>query len=301
MKTQELTGSGDGGGALHPRNPHRGRYRFDGLCEALPSLQGFLRLNPRGEQTIDFADPAAVVALNQALLSQFYGVKHWMIPKGYLCPPIPGRADYIHYLADLIGEKDGVTVLDIGTGANCVYPIIGSQAYGWKFVGTDIDPVSVKTARTIVEVNPCLRKKVKIVLQKSSQSYFEGVIREGDCYELTMCNPPFHSSMEDAQAGSRRKVRNLQKSQSAKGKLALNFGGQGGELWCPGGELAFLKGMIRESQKYSQQVGWFTSLVSKADTLKPLQKLLERHSAKEVRVVSMSQGQKQSRFIAWRF
>jgi len=105
-----------------------------------------------------------VRCLNQALLAQTYQIKHWMIPVGYLCPPIPGRADYIHYVADLLAGAGKVPtgkqvgVLDIGTGANCIYPIIGSQSYGWKFLATDIDPVSVKTACLFVESNPCLSK-----------------------------------------------------------------------------------------------------------------------------------------------
>jgi hypothetical protein len=103
--------------------------------------------NRYGTESIDFANPAAVKALNQALLKKFYDIAHWDIPPGYLCPPIPGRADYIHHVADLLaGEHEvaiprgpSVAVLDIGIGANCVYPIVGCHDYGWQFVGTDID------------------------------------------------------------------------------------------------------------------------------------------------------------------
>ena len=147
---------------LHPRNLHQGRYDFAALCACCPELQVHLQPNPAGDQTINFSDASAVLSLNQALLAHYYQVKHWQIPSGYLCPPIPGRADYIHYLADLLARGNhgevplgkGVRVLDVGTGANCIYPIIGSQSYGWKFVGTDIDPVSIKTARAIVGANP---------------------------------------------------------------------------------------------------------------------------------------------------
>lgn len=306
--------------SLHPRNPHRGRYDFVQLCAACPELEAYLRANPAGDRTIDFSHAAAVLCLNRALLAHFYGVRHWMIPAGYLCPPIPGRADYIHCLADLLaGSNAGevpkgkrVKILDVGTGANCIYPIIGSQSYGWRFVGSDVDPVSVKTARLIVESNPCLTKMIRVVEQRDACSVFRGIIRAGERYEATLCNPPFHASMEDAQAGSARKVRNLSRGQSAsrgaKGASAetgagakLNFGGQNSELWCAGGELAFIGKMIRESVDFAGQVGWFTSLVSKSAHLRVLQQELDRCGAAQVTVLPMGQGNKVSRVLAWRF
>ena len=194
-----------------------------------------------------------------------------------------------------------VRVLDIGTGANCIYPIIGSQSYGWKFLATDIDPVSVKTACLIVESNPCLSKLVKVVQQKERNSIFKGIIRKGDYFDLTLCNPPFHISMEAAQAGTQRKQKNLTKGRSANGPAKLNFGGQQAELCCRGGEVAFITQMIRESAEFAAQVGWFTSLVSKREHLRVLKQVLSQCGAKQVEVIPMSQGQKVSRFLAWRF
>lgn len=294
-------------GLLHPRNPHQGRYDFALLCEAVPMLKSYLRLNPSGEQTIDFADPGAVLCLNQALLAHTYRVKHWMIPAGYLCPPIPGRADYIHYAADLLADAGevprgkSVRVLDIGTGANCIYPIIGSQSYGWKFVATDIDPVSVQTARLIAESNPGLSKLVKVVQQNEREAIFKGIIHKGDHFDLTLCNPPFHVSMKAARAGTQRKQKNLGKGRPSQNANKLNFGGQKAELWCPGGEVAFITKMISESVEFAANVGWFTTLVSKGEHLPVLKKVLTQCDAKQVEVIPMSQGQKVSRLLAWRF
>lgn len=287
---------------LHSRNPHQGRYDFGALCQACPDLAVHVKPNPKGDQTIDFSDAAAVLCLNRALLAHFYGVQHWMIPPGYLCPPIPGRADYIHSLADLLGRSaPNARVLDVGTGANCIYPIIGSQSYGWKFVGSEVDPVAVKSARAIVELNPCLVKQIRVVLQKNPGSIFAGVIKPSDRYDLTMCNPPFHASASAAQEGSQRKVRNLSRGRMAKGVAKLNFGGQSNELWCVGGEVAFIEKMIQESANYSEQVGWFTTLVSKSEHLPALQKALQKAGVLEVKVLPMTQGQKISRALAWRF
>lgn len=291
-------------GKLHPRNPHQGRYDFESLCAAAPDLARFLRPHPVDGETLDFADPAAVLTLNRAILAHAYQIEHWTIPDGYLCPPVPGRADYVHYAADLLAGPDGiptgkgVRVLDVGTGANCIYPIIGSQSYGWKFVATDIDPVSIKSARLICEANPRLRKLVRVVQQKQRDAVFASILRPTDRFHLVMCNPPFHASMEEAEASTLRKHRNLGTDDAANSMR--NFGGQPSELWCPGGELAFVTAMIRESVRYATQVDWFTSLVSKGGNLRALQDVLRGCEATEVRVIPMSQGSKISRILAWK-
>lgn len=316
-------------GKLHPRNPHKGRYDLELLSRHFPAIKEFIQLKGNGEQSLDFSDPAAVLALNQSLLACFYNVGLWQIPEGYLCPPIPGRADYIHYIADLLANSAGhvgsglvprgkkIQVLDIGTGANCIYPIIGSQTFGWKFVGTDVDPFSVKCAENITRSNACLRKNVKLLLQKNSELIFEGVIAPDELYDLTMCNPPFHSSMAEATASNQRKQDNLNKHRtrrtnadrgllSSTGKTvqlkeSRNFGGQKAELWCAGGEIAFLQKMAKESKVFAQQVCWFTSLVSKRENIQSLKKQLENLGAEHIEVLNMSQGQKTSRVLAWSF
>lgn len=285
-------------GRLHPQNPHSGRYDFDILRRSTPELDKFIIPNPKGDDTIDFTDADAVITLNKALLAHFYSISNWGIPPGYLCPPIPGRADYIHYLADLLPEGTEARILDIGTGASCIYPILGSRSYGWKFIATDIDKTAVKTAKQIVESNKSLKPMIKVVLQEDREKIFQGIIREKDRFHLTLCNPPFHATRSKAEAGTSRKWKNLGREDSGK---KLNFGGRGPELWCPGGELAFLKRMINESIGFANQICWFTSLVSKGENIRPLKNQLIKSGAVQVKVVKMEQGQKISRFIAWSF
>ncbi len=292
---------------LHPRNLHQGSYDFKLLCNTLPELTEFVFENQYGNLSIDFSNPKAVVALNQALLKHFYHVDFWQLPEGYLCPPIPGRADYIHGLADLLSSEEGeiptgkkVKVLDIGMGANCIYPIIGSQSYGWSFVGSDIDSTSIKVASSIVKLNKNLSPFIKLRLQKDKKSIFNNIIKAGDKFTLTMCNPPFHSSMEKATAGSKRKLTNLNKGNTPD-KVKLNFAGQENELCCEGGEIAFLKQMASESIQFASQVTWFSTLISKSENVNPIKKLLTELGAKQIKVVKMAQGQKISRFLAWSF
>ncbi len=301
-------------GQLHPRNLHQGRYDFTALCQASPRLQSFVISGPHGA-TIDFANAAAVKALNQALLAHYYAVVSWDIPDGYLCPPIPGRADYIHYLADLLASGHrgkvpmgaDVTVLDIGVGANAIYPIIGHHAYGWSFIGADIDAGALASVELIRAANPALAAALECRQQPDEQQIFGNIIKPGDIIDLTLCNPPFHASARDAQSGSLRKLRNLNsqkprnQQQANLDRVQLNFGGRNNELWCEGGELAFILRMIRDSQRYAAQVLWFSTLVSKGENVAPLRKALQAARAVEVRVVEMTQGQKISRQVAWTY
>jgi 23S rRNA (adenine1618-N6)-methyltransferase len=292
---------------LHPRNAHRSRYDFEALVAANPELTALLKRSPVGDPTIDFADPVAVKALNRALLMHHYGIQFWDIPPGYLCPPVPGRADYIHYLADLLSESskgvvptgEQVRVLDIGVGANCIYPIIGNKAYGWRFVGTDIDPVAVSTAQQIIAFNPSLKDQIEIRRQFTTTSIFKGIWAENERFDAVICNPPFHASKAQADAQTARKLRSLGLAKASANER--NFGGHSAELYVDGGELGFIKRMISQSRDFSRICIWFTTIVSNAENLKPLYSALEAARPFEVKTIDMHQGQKSSRILAWTY
>ena len=308
--------------ALHPRNKHRQRYDFDALIKTSPALALFVDCNTYGDCTIDFANPKAVIALNSALLQHFYNIQNWRIPANYLCPPIPGRADYVHHIADLLAATNGgvvpqkshINVLDIGVGANLVYPIIGQREYGWRFVGADCDAIALNNARQIIDSNIGLAECITLRLQPKNTNIFIGIIGLSDFFDLTICNPPFHASLADAKAVTRRKwrqlaqVKTLNNGMPAKGLPAsmpnfdrLNFGGQGAELYCAGGEKAFISNIITESAQFAAQCFWFTTLVSSASNLPSFYKTLKKVSALQVKTINMAQGNKKSRILAWTF
>ncbi len=292
---------------LHPRNRDNSGYDFEQLIAICPELQSFVFTNAYQIQTIDFANPEAVKELNKALLAFHFGIKNWDIPKNYLCPPIPGRADYIHYIADVLASNNngvipkGETVqgLDIGIGANCIYPIIGNSSYGWSFVGTDIDEKAIQNCKKIIQNNSQLIDAISLQLQTEPRFIFKNIITPEDRFAFTICNPPFHKSEEEANKGTLRKISNL-KQQKTK-QATLNFGGQNSELWCDGGELRFITRMIYESVKYPLNCLWFTTLVSKKEHLATIYKTLNKVNAIEIKTIDMAQGQKISRFVAWTF
>ena len=292
---------------LHSRNRHLAPYNFEKLCAIYSPLSKYIKPNKENEPTINFSDREAVKALNKALLKTYYDIDYWELPKDNLCPPIPGRADYIHYVADILGESfDGVIprgkdvkVLDVGVGANCIYPIIGNYEYDWNFVGAELDYASFKNAEEIVKKNARLRNKVEIRMQFNPNNIFKNIIKQGEKFDITICNPPFFRSNQEVMEQTMRKLKNL--GQKSDQKPIQYFGGNNSELWCRGGERLFITKMIKESADYKHQVKWFTTLVSKKENVRILEGILKREKVRDYRIVNMQQGNKISRLLVWRF
>lgn len=112
-------------------------------------------------------------------MKHHYGLAFWDIPKGALCPPIPGQVDYLHYLADLLFEggkvkrSAAIHALDIGTGANGVYAILGHQVYDWQFVASDINPQSLTNVQRIIDNNPSLQGHLSLRRQQDGKAVFK--------------------------------------------------------------------------------------------------------------------------------
>jgi len=266
-----------------------------------------MTVNRYGDPTLDFSNPTAVRLLNKMLLVHHYELDSWDIPQNFLVPAIPSRADYVHRIADLLAEEVGGKVpqgakikgVDVGVGANCVYPIIGHQEYGWSFVGLEVDEGAVKVAEKLVTANPTLNNEIVIRHQKDPNQLFDGIIQADDYFDFSMCNPPFHASREEAEAGTRRKWKNLKKH--GKKPTHRSFSGQSNELWYPGGEKAFLKNMIHQSARIKNQVYWFTTLISKKSNVDAVEQMLRHFGAEDGRIIDLAYGNKTARLAAWTF
>ncbi|MFY0604804.1 MAG: 23S rRNA (adenine(1618)-N(6))-methyltransferase RlmF [Flavobacteriaceae bacterium] len=282
---------------LHKNNVHKKGYDFDTLIEVSPDLKAFTTENSHGNISIDFSNPKAVRALNAALLEKHYGIKDWVFPEENLCPPIPGRVDYIHHLHDLIATSSiegDIKVLDIGTGATCIYPLLGAKVYGWDFVATDIELDSLDYSQDIIDDND-LSSKITLRQQFNEQHILTGIIEAEDTFAASMCNPPFYASAEEARGANRRKTRNLGTN------TVRNFAGNNNELWYVGGEKAFLHNYLYQSSLHKETCVWFTSLVSKKENVESLQKSAEKLKATTFKVIPMQQGNKVTRIVAWSF
>ena len=283
---------------MHPNNTYQGSYDFKALVTLFPELQEHIVINPRGQHTITFSNPASVKLLNKALLKSYYGISYWDVPDGYLVPPIPSRSDYIHHVAELIPKKDNITMLDIGTGANLIYPIVAISAYGWTVVGSDIDQTALSNAQDIIDQNESLQGNCTLSYQPNREHILTGIIQSDDYFDLVVCNPPFHASAAHASKAAARKRKNLKYK---KGNKKLNFGGTSNELWSPGGEASFIKTMIHQTKDHSGKCGWCTSLVSSHRLLESLEQLLLKLHAVEIRIIDMQHGNKTTQILCWRF
>lgn len=264
------------------------------------ALKPYVFINDFRTQTIDFSNPEAVKALNTALLYTYYDVKFWEFPDENLCPPIPSRADYMHHLADLLRRshlETDVHVLDVGTGASCIYPLLGHALYNWNFVGTDVDEKSFQIAQKIIDKNN-LGDAIALRFQNDYQHILKGILKPSDKFTAAVCNPPFFKSQTDALEATKTKLKGLGRESD---KVVRNFSGTPTELCYAGGEKAFLHNYLYESSQYKQQCFWFTSLVSNVSHVKSMEASLKKLGATAFQVLDMIQGNKVSRVVAWSF
>lgn len=285
---------------MHKNSYHNTKYNFDELVKKYDALKEHVFINDYQTQTIDFSNPLAVKALNTALLATHYDIKFWEFPDQNLCPPIPSRADYMHHLADLLRRnklQSTVHILDIGTGATAVYPLLGHSIYKWHFVGTDVDKNSLQIAQNIIEKNN-ITAAIELRLQPDYQHILKGVIKSTDRFTASVCNPPFYKSQADALEATKTKLKGLGKGGD---KVVRNFSGTPTELCYAGGEKAFLHNYLYESSQYKQQCFWFTSLVSNVNHVESMRASLKKLGATQFEVLDMIQGNKMSRIVAWSF
>jgi 23S rRNA (adenine1618-N6)-methyltransferase len=285
---------------LHKNNKHSKGYDFDLLVKSSPKLEEFVFTNSFGNVTIDFANPKAVKLLNTALLKVHYGIDYWEFSDANLCPPIPGRVEYIHLLNALLKRsevKENVTVLDIGAGATCIYPLLGQAEYGWNFIATEIDSQAMRSAEKIVAKNK-LSKSIKLRYQDNEQNILTGILKSKERVSAAMCNPPFYKDQAEADENTLLKQKGLGKQTDT---VARNFSGTAKELWYPGGEKAFVHNYLYQSSLLKTNCFWYTCLVSKTQHVLSMETSLKKLGATDFKILQISLGNKISRVVAWTF
>ncbi|KAI5059362.1 hypothetical protein GOP47_0025681 [Adiantum capillus-veneris] len=157
--------------SMHPFNKYaENPPDFNLLASRYPSFKEYVSYTPNGRAKIDWTDFNATRELTRVLLEHDFGI-HWWIPDGQLCPTVPNRANYIHWIQDLLTNfpapwhaiaEDSILGLDIGTGANCIYPLLGAAIHGWHFIGTDATDTALEWAQWNVQQNSHLAGLISI-------------------------------------------------------------------------------------------------------------------------------------------
>lgn len=167
---------------LHTRSKHNQSYNFEKLTKANPKLEKYVIITKTGKESILFSDPNSVKELNIALMKYHYQVNYWELPEKYLCPAIPGRAEYLHYLADLLGSSRAkpkfpqgqkVTILDVGTGSSLVYPLLGYKQYHWRFLATELNKGAFKSAVNILKQNEIPKSSIEVYHQPENKKLLQ--------------------------------------------------------------------------------------------------------------------------------
>ncbi|KAK9931231.1 hypothetical protein M0R45_018517 [Rubus argutus] len=294
---------------------------FAQLASLYPSFKPFVFFARDGRPRIDWTDFNATRELTRVLLLHDHRL-NWWIPDGQLCPTVPNRSNYIHWIEDLLSSDiiaktttngDKVRGFDIGTGANCIYPLLGASLLGWSFVGSDMTDVALEWAEKNVRDNPHISELIEIRKVESGENILPakgssnealvsteghaclntgyygppillGVVRDGEEFDFCMCNPPFFETMKEAGLNPK-----------------TSCGGTPAEMICPGGEKAFITRIIEDSFALKHTFRWYTSMLGRKSNLKLLTSKLWEVGATVVKTTEFVQGQTCRWGLAWSF
>ncbi|KAL5629667.1 hypothetical protein BROUX41_001273 [Berkeleyomyces rouxiae] len=276
--------------------------KFAKLYATEPNFRELAGFNPRfapyiRHGSIDFSDPNAVMELTKTLLSRDFGLNLEM-PQDRLCPMVHNRHNYILWLKGLVdstlpagASQSDVIGLDIGTGASCIYPLLGCVQRPWSFIGTDIDPSNIKNALENVARNN-LAGRIRILARTPTDPLVP--LNDSDTPRLTftMTNPPFYESCDDLERSAAQKAR----------PPFTACTGSAVEMVTAGGETGFAARILAESLEHRTRVQWYTIMFGKQSSVETLVKQLRAHEIGNYAVTEFVQGARTRRWaVAWSF
>ncbi|TDH73359.1 hypothetical protein CCR75_007113 [Bremia lactucae] len=280
----------------HDRNRYKDKPPdFYALGQIYPEFKQYLRNidDDMCRASLAWNDPFAVRELTKTLLLHDFGLQ-WNIPINRLCPPLPNRLNYIHWIEDLLREqqkpdqKSCATVIsgiDVGTGASCVYALLGATLNKWRFIATEINFESYECAKENVAKNH-LEPLISIKRTHTNRLLLEPLQEEPihRQFHFVMCNPPFFDHMDEADTNPDSSCM-----------------GSANEMVFPGGEIAFIENIIIDSEVLRNRVIWYTSMVGKKSSLRKLLSLLRGKNVKSTSTTEFFQGRTKRWGIAWSF
>ncbi|CAG9537090.1 unnamed protein product [Cercopithifilaria johnstoni] len=293
---------------MHPRNPYRDKPPdFSLLADKFVEFRSHCYIGSNGKLKMNFRDTNAVRILARTLLLSDFGLDV-DIPPDCLVPRIPQRLNYILFIDDLLkanGISENVLGIDIGTGASCVYALLGAKQFGWRFLATDADPFAIEIASRNVEKND-MSERIEVV-RVPADRMIKDVLRSYPETEFTfcMCNPPFYEYDEFEE-----------KFKYLGDNVLTNVGGsncvhrpaphsatvaRSNELAVTGGEVAFVSRLIEDSFVLQNCVKLYTSMVGKKSSLVELRKKLGRCLSVRSTVTTLYQGKTHRWVLAWTF
>ncbi|XP_066551841.1 RNA N(6)-adenosine-methyltransferase mettl16 [Amia ocellicauda] len=279
--------------SMHPRNRYKDKPPdFAYLASKYPEFQQHVHTNLTGRVGLNFKEPEAVRALTCTLLKEDFGLTI-EIPLERLIPTVPLRLNYIHWVEDLIGGGGPRRGIDIGTGASCIYPLLGATMNGWYFLATEVDDICYDYAKRNVEQNH-LSDLIKVVKVPQKTLLMDALKEETALvYDFCMCNPPFFANQLEAKGVNSRNARRPPPS-------SVNTGGVT-EIMAEGGELEFVKRIIHDSLQLKKRLRWYSCMLGKKCSLTPLKEELRKQGVPKVTHTEFCQGRTMRWALAWSF
>uniref|UniRef100_K3WZ68 AAA+ ATPase domain-containing protein n=1 Tax=Globisporangium ultimum (strain ATCC 200006 / CBS 805.95 / DAOM BR144) TaxID=431595 RepID=K3WZ68_GLOUD len=290
------------GAHLHARNRYKDNAPdFYQLAQLYAPFKQYVN-DEKQTASLAWDDPFAVRELTKTLLLHDFQL-HWSLPIDRLCPPLPNRLNYLHWIEDLLLEANiaalspsetSIYGIDIGTGASCIYALLGAQMHpNWRFLATEINAESFTSAQENVRRNPALETRVNVLRVQTQRLLREpleqlkpsfGGANNGGVVHFCMCNPPFFDDMSEADTNP-----------------STCCMGSSNEMVCSGGEVAFINNMIDDSLVLRHRIVWYTSMIGKKSTVRKILAVLREKQIPQTRTTEFLQGRTKRWGIAWTF
>ena len=220
------------------------------LIKEFPELKKYIiKHNDNKEEfSFDWSNNDLSLLMTKSILKYYFNIQYYDIPKGFLIPPIPSRLNYLNLIHSLIKDikEENIIGIDIGTGANIIYPILGNSVYNWKFICTEINNESYNNARIILQKNN-LEEDINLIKQDNKNNIFLGILNRENKYSFSMCNPPYYDYEQEI------------KIEDKKRDSEFNFD----EVYYKEGELGFFQRYLEESICYKKNIFLYTILIGK--------------------------------------
>ncbi|XP_075220827.1 RNA N(6)-adenosine-methyltransferase mettl16-like isoform X2 [Lycorma delicatula] len=249
----------------HPRNIYKRLPDFKELALKFPEFRKFAKTNLDGKVTMDFKDKEALSMLTKILLKKDFGLDV-DLPSDRLVPTVPLRLNYVLWIEDLLAnlppklKSSDIHGIDIGTGASCIYALLAARKNNWYMLATEIDEINFEYADQNVAMNS-LHDFIKDSLSMNGKT--------------------------KDRSGHRLPPKNAHTGSSA-------------ELIASGGEVAFIKNIIKDSIKLKDRVKIYSTMVGhKSNVDKLRSELVELVGEEHMTLTSFNQGHVTRWGIAW--
>ena len=228
---------------------------FSLLIKKFPELTKYTLLkNEDGEYSFNWSDNKLSLLITKCILDFYFKIKYYSIPNNFLIPPVPSRLNYINLIKTLLisfniltsKEENEIIGIDIGTGANLIYPLLGYSLYKWKFICSEINNEAFENSIKIIKENK-LEEYIKLIKQKYKNYIFVGIINREKKYTFSICNPPYYDYEDEIKKEDKNK------------NCEYNFD----EIYYKNGEVGFFNKYFQESLCYSKNIFLFTYLIGK--------------------------------------